>query len=1060
MVNEDMVNRNEDRSTFDKGVDFNSKGFTNGMGKGRVLTDSGGLTNGNGMTNGLSRPEGLVNGSGVTNGLTNGLVNGTGVTNGLTNGLVNGTGVTNGLTNGLVNGTGITNGFTNGLSAPMAGGVTTDDRAISPKKTSLVIIIVVLLLIPSIFFMYTYDEPVFEGLRVDGDFSEWSEVNLYTDTGTASTTALDISNYAITTNDRNDKFIYAQSQGSWMSSTSADSLIVFIDEDDSAATGYTIENMGADYLIEVYGWDNAIQSKQFSGYDGSDQNNWSAWGFAGGLSAAISGNQMEISIASTVHLFGDDAKFMFMTKRGSEIGEICSAQISEGQGALVVKQTPMDANGIIGSNTVMELELTAYGSAVTVNTISFAQSGVGSASVSGLPVTVSVGSPATLNVEAPVTSLTQGTYVEVSVSAVTGDGSVNIIGHDLQAYANAPPAGISIDGAFADWAVINKSSDTANDVGNPNVDIADYASVNSTTQAFFYLKVSNSGQIFTGGSVPQARERPETPGEPGEPGEPGTPKPLPRKTGEDITRIYIDTIAGGQNIGGIWADHLIEIKGINGDITSRRLYSLPGKHFIKNIDAANGIRELEAGLALTDIGYTGNLTAYFETTDWENNEDEVTPVDVNALPASSGTRSGGDENSPAGFGTATVFDSDAVVYTSTVFDTSNNVIVVAYRDPGNANRGTAIVGTVTGTDIAFGSPVVFASGLDIGWISAAFDSSNNMIVIAYRNGGSGVGTAIVGTVDLQGAGVADDTINFGTAAAFEASSTLYISSAFDSSNNKVVIAYQNASGFKNGTAIVGTVDLQGAGTADDTLTFGNAVVFEAAETTQITSTFDSTINKAVIAYQDSGNSNYGTAIVGTISGTDIIFGNAQVFESATTTALSATFDSSNGNVVIAYSDNSNGKAMVGTVSDAGTPVVHTDDTILFGTVEVFETVNIGYTSAIFDSNKNEVVISYRNVITGDGTAVVGTVDLQGAGTADDTMVFGTPQVFEANPTLFIAATYDSSSNNKVVIAYQGNSAGTAIVMAPEFPTPLIPILVIVAIPLIIIRRKRSGGERV
>ena len=46
-------------------------------------------------------------------------------------------------------------------------------------------------------------------------------------------------------------------------------------------------------------------------------------------------------------------------------------------------------------------------------------------------------------------------------------------------------------------------------------------------------------------------------------------------------------------------------------------------------------------------------------------------------------------------------------------------------------------------------------------------------------------------------------------------------------------------------------------------------------------TFDSTNNKVVIAYQDDGNSNYGTAVVGTVSGTSITFGTPVVFESAT-----------------------------------------------------------------------------------------------------------------------------------------------------------------------------------
>jgi hypothetical protein len=38
---------------------------------------------------------------------------------------------------------------------------------------------------------------------------------------------------------------------------------------------------------------------------------------------------------------------------------------------------------------------------------------------------------------------------------------------------------------------------------------------------------------------------------------------------------------------------------------------------------------------------------------------------------------------------------------------SNNKVVIAYKDAGNSDFGTAIVGTVSGTSISFGTPVVF-----------------------------------------------------------------------------------------------------------------------------------------------------------------------------------------------------------------------------------------------------------------------------------------------------------------------------------------------------------------
>ena len=48
-------------------------------------------------------------------------------------------------------------------------------------------------------------------------------------------------------------------------------------------------------------------------------------------------------------------------------------------------------------------------------------------------------------------------------------------------------------------------------------------------------------------------------------------------------------------------------------------------------------------------------------------------------------------------------------------------------------NGTAIVGTVSGTDnYCFGSPIYIQTMLIVTYISATFDSTNNKVVIAFR----------------------------------------------------------------------------------------------------------------------------------------------------------------------------------------------------------------------------------------------------------------------------------------------------------------------------------------
>jgi len=303
------------------------------------------------------------------------------------------------------------------------------------------------------------------------------------------------------------------------------------------------------------------------------------------------------------------------------------------------------------------------------------------------------------------------------------------------------------------------------------------------------------------------------------------------------------------------------------------------------------------------------------------------------------------------FGSAVVFESASSDNISTAYDSTNNRVVIAYRDVGNSNYGTAIVGTVSGTSISFGTAVVFESASSR-YNSATYDSTNNRVVIAYRDlGNSSYGTAIVGTVS-------GTSISFGTAVVFESASSSFVSPTYDSTNNRVVIAYSDGANSDYGTAIVGTV----SGTS---ISFGTAVVFESAATTYISTTYDSTNNRVVIAYSDAGNSDYGTAIVGTVSGTSISFGTAVVFESASSANISTTYDSTNNRVVIAYQDVGNsgyGTAIVGTVSGTS---------ISFVTAVVFESASSDYISATYDSTNNRVVIGYQdNGNSSYGTAIV------------------------------------------------------------------------------------------
>ena len=361
--------------------------------------------------------------------------------------------------------------------------------------------------------------------------------------------------------------------------------------------------------------------------------------------------------------------------------------------------------------------------------------------------------------------------------------------------------------------------------------------------------------------------------------------------------------------------------------------------------------------------------------------------------------------SPQALGTKVVFESANTIYTAAVFDSTNNKVVVAYCDAGNSSYGTAVVGTVSGNSISFGTPVVFESAATY-HISATFDSTNGKVVIAYQDdANSDYGTAIVGTVS-------GTSISFGSATVFNSGSTTYTSAGYDSTNSKVVIAYRDGGNSNYGNSIVGTV----SGTS---ISFGSESTFENSSISNSSVTFDSTNSKIVIAYRNDGNSDYGTAVVGTVSGTSISFGTPVVFESAAIANYTpaAAFDSNSGKVIISYSDQANsnyGTAIVGTVSGTS---------ISFGTAVVFESAVSRYFNTVIDSANNKVVVVYQDASDSEkATLIVGTV----SGTS---ISFESPVVINSPNTNWISATFDSNSS-RIVSAYQdydNSNYGTAIV---------------------------------
>ncbi len=289
-------------------------------------------------------------------------------------------------------------------------------------------------------------------------------------------------------------------------------------------------------------------------------------------------------------------------------------------------------------------------------------------------------------------------------------------------------------------------------------------------------------------------------------------------------------------------------------------------------------------------------------------------------------------------------------YNATVYDTANNKIIQFYRDTNNSNYLTCIVGTVSGTSISYGTPVALSATSHK--MRATYDTNSSRTVCVYSDDNqSDDGYAVV--VSVSGT-----TPTFGSAVEFSTVNCLTLDCCFDSNSNKVVVAYKASD---QGRSKVGTV----SGTS---ISFGSEATFTTNNPKDgfIDCRFDSNLNKVVIAYTDYSNSDYGTAIVGTVSGTSISFGSAVVYSNSGTTFYNKLeFDSNTNKFLFVYARSTELFTRVGTVSGTS---------ISFGTEQSLTQAGGDLRSAlVFDSATNQIILAFEAATINFATVIKGSI---------------------------------------------------------------------------------------
>ena len=252
---------------------------------------------------------------------------------------------------------------------------------------------------------------------------------------------------------------------------------------------------------------------------------------------------------------------------------------------------------------------------------------------------------------------------------------------------------------------------------------------------------------------------------------------------------------------------------------------------------------------------------------------------------------------------------------STCYDTTNNKCFVVFHDNTYSDNARCIVGTMTasGNDgsMAWGTPVDVSSGHGGDYVYSCYDSTNNKIIVTYRNRNNNQLQARVGAIS-------GNSITFGSILTVTTDNSRNTACVHDVSANKILITWENLDQSQKMYGVVGTIsgnsmtfgtiqDLNDGSTGQDLYTSmcyepdgqqtlalykgsgstPKARVFKISGTTitgytQVTVysgasshyniVYDTQDNRAIVFYQAQSNSNAPRVVPVTISGTSLSVG--------------------------------------------------------------------------------------------------------------------------------------------------------------------------------------------
>ncbi len=342
------------------------------------------------------------------------------------------------------------------------------------------------------------------------------------------------------------------------------------------------------------------------------------------------------------------------------------------------------------------------------------------------------------------------------------------------------------------------------------------------------------------------------------------------------------------------------------------------------------------------------------------------------------------------------------------YDSNTNKIVIFYLKQAS-NQVWGVVGTVSGSSISFGTPILVVNSIAVyDVIGCLYDPVSQNVVYGWRQGTSSGLQVIIATVS-------GTTLTLGSPTAIDTGSNENgASMVYDTNANKILFIYPDATNSQYGTGRVGTV-------SGRTISFGSKTVFNSAASNRSAMAYDSVAQKIVMMYNNGGP---GMAQVATISGTGVSFGTAIEFGAAAgglgTKSSGCAYDVSSGKTVLGYAQTNDGNGVALTASISGT-------SLTLGTKVTFAATNIQTPlRLVYDANAQKVIAIYSDA-TNSYSLRANALSVSGS-----TITVGAQAILNSTSSNYPFAAYDSTAN-KTIIPFSNNSVdGEAVVYSPSF----------------------------